>query len=95
MPPHPRRSADPTIAPLARPALAIAAALLFAAVAELPRLSLWARDYGSELVYPAFVLYSALAVLLLRWGWAARPALAAAAASTSPSEEPHVNLQAA
>lgn len=64
---------DPTAAPLAHPAIAVACVLLIAAVAEIPRLPLFAHDYGSTLVYPAFVLYSTLAVLLLRWGWHSRP----------------------
>ena len=76
--PRDRCSTDPTTAALAHPAIAVAGVLLFAAVVELPRLSPWARDYGSALVYPAFFLYITLAVGLWRWGWRVRPALAAA-----------------
>ncbi|MFC9964555.1 MULTISPECIES: hypothetical protein [Nocardia] len=75
--PRDRCSTDPTTAPLAHPTLAVAGVLLAAAVVELPRLWPWARDYGSALVYPAFVLYTTLAMGLGRWGWRVRPAFAA------------------
>ncbi|MFJ2666388.1 hypothetical protein ACIO14_18760 [Nocardia fluminea] len=66
---------DPAIGSLAYPAITAACALLVVAAAELPRLPLWADDYGSTLVYSAFALYSILAVLLLRWGWRSRPTI--------------------
>ncbi|MFC9962663.1 hypothetical protein [Nocardia ignorata] len=74
---------DPAVAPLAYPAVAVACVLLAVAIAELPRLPLWAHAYGTTLVYTAFSLYSILAVLLLRWGWRSRPPIAWASRTAS------------
>ncbi|MGW5922274.1 hypothetical protein ACWFPY_25075 [Nocardia fluminea] len=74
MPSQPDRwPTEPTTAPLAHPAIAVAGVLLVAAVVELPRLSPWARDYGSALVYPAFVLYITLPSGVVALGLARAP----------------------
>ncbi|MFI5779734.1 hypothetical protein [Nocardia sp. NPDC051570] len=54
--------------PLGVPVAVLGLVLFLAAVAALPRLSFWGGEYGGILIYLAFMLYTAVAGALIRWG---------------------------
>ncbi|WP_216915476.1 hypothetical protein [Nocardia noduli] len=63
---------DPA-APLAVPAMVLAVLMSTPALTALTRLPQWASEYGPALVYPAALLYSAVAARIWWWGATHRP----------------------
>ncbi|WP_155981766.1 hypothetical protein [Nocardia sp. BMG111209] len=72
VPPPDRRRAErpsePSLEPLAEPALGIGVVMLLVVLVCAPRIPAWADDYGIVLVYLALFIHLALAVGALRWG---------------------------
>lgn len=62
---------DPA-APLAVPAMALAVLMSTPALTALTQLPQWASEYGPALVYPAALLYLAVAARIWWWGAAHR-----------------------